>query len=160
MNLEIIFANYQSPKHAQHIVELLNAYSEDPMGGGKPLPEEVKQNLVAGLAARDYAHTVIAYLDNEPAGLINVFDAFSSFKAKPLMNIHDVVVLAKFRGLGLSQKMLNKVEELAKEKGCCKLTLEVLSGNAVAKSAYEKFGFTGYELDPKAGQALFWEKEL
>lgn len=160
MTSELIFADYLNPKHAQHIVDLLNAYAEEPMGGGKPLAEEVKQNLVAGLAARNYAHKVIAYIDGEPAGLVNVFEAFSTFKAKPLMNIHDVVVIPEYRGLGLSQKMLEKVEELAKEKGCCKLTLEVLSGNAVAKSAYEKFGFSGYELDPKAGQALFWQKEI
>jgi len=38
--------------------------------------------------------------------------------------------------------------------------LEVLSNNEVAKSAYSKFGFSGYELDPKAGAALFWQKTL
>ena len=56
--------------------------------------------------------------------------------------------------------MLNKVEEIALAKGCCKVTLEVLSNNIVAKSAYLKFGFAGYELDPKAGSALFWQKTL
>ncbi|MFT5906124.1 MAG: ribosomal protein S18 acetylase RimI-like enzyme, partial [Cryomorphaceae bacterium] len=42
----------------------------------------------------------------------------------------------------------------------CKITLEVLSKNEVAKSAYQKFGFSGYELDPEAGKALFWEKPI
>jgi len=37
---------------------------------------------------------------------------------------------------GISQMMLEKVEEIAKEKGCCKITLEVLSNNEVAKSSY------------------------
>ena len=32
--------------------------------------------------------------------------------------------------------------------------------NEIAKSAYHKFGFTGYELDPEAGTAQFWEKPL
>ena len=56
--------------------------------------------------------------------------------------------------------MLDEVERIAKEKGCCKLTLEVLEGNIVAKKAYEKFGFSSYELDPATGKALFWEKVL
>jgi hypothetical protein len=43
-----------------------------------------------------------------------------------------VVVVNPFRGLGLSQKMLLKVEEIARQRGCCKITLEVLEGNAVA----------------------------
>ena len=56
--------------------------------------------------------------------------------------------------------MLAKVEEIAKAKGCCKITLEVLSNNEVAKASYAKYGFKGYELDPKAGHAIFWQKEL
>ena len=44
--------------------------------------------------------------------------------------------------------------------GCCKLTLEVLDGNAPAKAAYEKFGFASYELDPAVGGALCWQKKL
>ena len=61
---------------------------------------------------------------------------------------------------GISQMMLAKVEEIAKEKGCFKITLEVLSKNEVAKSSYSKYGFKGYELDPKAGYAFFWQKQL
>jgi ribosomal protein S18 acetylase RimI-like enzyme len=70
------------------------------------------------------------------------------------------MVSDKFRGHSISQKMLEKVEGIAKQKGCCKITLEVLSGNQVAKNAYLKFGFDGYELDPSAGNALFWQKKL
>lgn len=76
----------------------------------------------------------------------------------PLINIHDVVVVDEFRGLGLSQKMLSKVEEIATSKGCCKITLEVLEGNNVAKRSYIKFDFSGYELDPVMGKAVFWQK--
>jgi len=54
--------------------------------------------------------------------------------------------------------MLHEVEKIAKERGCCKLTLEVLEGNCSAKKSYEKFGFSGYELDSEVGKALFWQK--
>jgi len=43
------------------------------------------------------------------AGLVTCFELFSTFSCKPLINIHDVIVLKKFRGNGLSQKMLKKV---------------------------------------------------
>ena len=91
---------------------------------------------------------------------MNCFETYSSFKGKPLVNIHDVIVIKAFRGLGLSQLMLEKVEEIAKQKGCCKLTLEVLEGNEVAQHSYKKFGFEGYELDPAMGKAVFWQKSL
>nr|GFD20020.1 hypothetical protein [Tanacetum cinerariifolium] len=54
--------------------------------------------------------------------------------------------------------MLTKVEEIARQRGCCKMTLEVLEGNEVALGAYRKLGFSDYQLDPQMGRALFWQK--
>ena len=96
----------------------------------------------------------------QPAGLINCVDGFSTFNASPLVNIHDVIVLQKYRGQGLTDKMFELVETIAYEKGACKLTLEVLQGNKIAQNVYKKIGFSGYELDPSMGQAIFWEKAL
>lgn len=160
MKIEITKADYTSDKHKTEIPMLLDAYASDPMGGGKPLAAEVKNNLVDALSKLPHAFSVIAYVDDEPAGLVNCFEAFSTFLCKPLVNIHDVVVLKQYRGYDISQKMLEKVEDIATSKGCCKLTLEVLSNNSAAKSAYKKFGFSAYELDPEAGNALFWQKIL
>ena len=127
---------------------------------GFPLSDFVKTNLVKELSKIPHAFSVICYVDGQAAGLINCFEAFSTFNCKPLVNVHDIVVLSKYRGLGLSQIMLAKVEEKAKENGCCKITLEVLEGNEIARKSYKKFGFDGYELDPKMGKALFWQKVI
>lgn len=147
-------------KDGAALLQLLDHYARDPMGGGKPLCEEVKQHLIPQLQQRNDYLGVIAFLDNKPAGLINAFEGFSTFAARPLMNIHDVVVLPEFRGNGLAQRMMSELEYIARQRGCCKLTLEVLSNNTVAQSAYRKFGFGAYELDPEAGQALFWQKKI
>ena len=56
--------------------------------------------------------------------------------------------------------MLGLVEQQAIERGCCKLTLEVLEGNQAARRAYDKFGFQSYALNPELGHALCWEKSL
>ncbi|MEZ5535316.1 MAG: GNAT family N-acetyltransferase [Thiolinea sp.] len=160
MNIEIIKADYYNEKHAREIPALLDAYARDPMGGGVPLIDAVKDNLVSELAKRPHAFSIIAYADGQPAGLTNCIEAFSTFACKPLINIHDLMVLEAFRGQGISQKMLEKVEEEAKARDCCKITLEVLSNNEIAKSSYRKFGFAGYELDPTAGTAVFWQKTL
>ncbi len=42
--------------------------------------------------------------------------------------------------------MLQKVREIARQRGCCKITLEVLEGNDVAQAAYRKFGFDESDL--------------
>ena len=160
MNIEVIKVNYLNEQHEKEVPMLLDAYASDPMGGGKALDKYVKNNLVKELAKLPHAFSVIAYVDGQPSGLVNCFEAFSTFSCKPLINIHDFIVLSRYRGNGISQIMLDKVEEIAKLKNCCKITLEVLGNNEVAKSAYRKFGFSDYELDPEAGTALFWQKSL
>ena len=160
MKRNIVLADYSDKQHSKDIISLLNDYALDPMGGSKALSDYAKENLVSELSKQQGAVSVLAYVDDKPAGLINSFLGFSTFKCKPLLNIHDVVVSKDYRGTGLCQKMLDKVEEIAKERNCCKLTLEVLEGNTAAKNAYIKYGFEAYELDPAVGKALFWEKTL
>lgn len=160
MTIEIRLADYNNPTDAQVIVELLNGYAQDPMGGGEPLMASTQQNLVGALAKIPHAFSVLCFVDNQAAGLINCFEGFSTFKCKPIINVHDVTVVGEFRGLGLSLKMMDKVEDIARERGACKITLEVLEGNKVAQGSYLKFGFSSYELDPKMGKAMFWEKPL
>ena len=160
MKIEVKKADYRDAKQAKEVACLLNAYASDPMGGGKPLSGHIMDNLASELSKLPHAFSVIAYVDSQPAGLANCFEMFSTFLCKPLINVHDMVVLQEFRGLGLSHKILAKVEQIAIQKGCCKLTLEVLSENNAARSSYEKFGFKNYELDPALGHALFWQKLL
>ncbi|MCO8161862.1 GNAT family N-acetyltransferase [Pseudomonas sp. 21LCFQ010] len=156
----VLQASYTNPVHAQALGTLLNHYAEDVMGGGESLSLDTRQQLASELAKRPHAFSVLAFIAGEPVGLVNCFEGFSTFVCRPLVNIHDVVVLSSHRGLGISQKMLAKVEEIARQRGCCKLTLEVLEGNEVAKAAYKKQGFDGYQLDPQMGRAMFWQKVL
>jgi ribosomal protein S18 acetylase RimI-like enzyme len=158
--VEIIQADYGLPEHGEAIVRLMDAYASDPMGGGQGLSEFAKANLVAALGQCAMARSVLAIVEGEAAGLINCFEGFSTFACAPLLNVHDVIVLPEFRGRGLSKLMFAKVEAIAREMGCCKLTLEVLAGNALAQGAYRSVGFAGFELDPAMGQALFWQKQL
>ncbi|TCS43136.1 GNAT family N-acetyltransferase [Reinekea marinisedimentorum] len=160
MKIAIEQVDYRDNTQAEQLVGLLNDYAKDAMGGGEPLPEFVKSNLAVALQDVPGAVSFICYVEGEPAGFINCIPGFSTFKCKPLLNIHDLAVNKKFRGLGLSQKLLAAAEQTARDRGCCKVTLEVLSGNDVAKNSYRKFGFADYQLDEKAGTALFWQKDL
>lgn len=158
MSTEVIIANYLDRIQADDIVYLLNCYAEEPMGGGQPLSEYARANLAPELAQIPYAFSVLCYVDGKPAGLANCFEGFSTFKCKPLINIHDLMVESDYRGKGISQKLLQKVEEIATSKGCCKITLEVLAGNSIAQNAYLKYGFEPYKLNKEDGNAEFWQK--
>lgn len=158
--IKITEADLALPEHATALIHLLDEYSQDPMGGGKALPGHVRNHIVEELNKRENAHVILAFVDGAPAGLLTCIEGFSTFACRPLLNIHDAVVSAKYRGRGLCRQMLEAAEALAGRLGCCKMTLEVLEGNAVAQAAYRSFGFASYELDPQMGKAMFWEKKL
>lgn len=158
--MQIIEADLSEPRNAAAVVTLLNSYACSPEGGGKPLPRTVQENLAPRLRERNDAVVVLAYEEETPVGLIICIEGFSSFACQPLLNIHDVFVAPEFRGTGLAGQLFEFVEQIARARGFCKLTLEVLEGNQRAQAAYRKFGFNGYELDPQMGRALFWEKKL
>jgi ribosomal protein S18 acetylase RimI-like enzyme len=161
--IRVVRADYANPIHAAALVMLLDAYASDPMGGGEPLSDFAKANLVPSLAARPQAYTVLAFAsadDSVPVGLVNSIEGFSTFKCQPLVNVHDVAVLPGYRGQRIGEQMLELVETIARERGACKLTLEVLSGNTGAEKLYRRVGFAYYELDPAMGQAGFMQKWL
>ncbi len=153
-------AMYADPVHASALVTLLDAYASDPAGGGEGLSEFAKSHLVASLAARPQAYSVLAFEGDQPVGLVNCIEGFSTFACRPLVNVHDVAVLARHRGRGIAERMLALAEAIARERGAVKLTLEVLSGNQGAMRLYQRLGFAGYQLDPAMGTAVFLQKWL
>lgn len=161
--IRVCQADYGRIDHAAAVVSLLDAYARDPMGGAEPLSDFARTNLVAALAARPQAFSVLAFggVDGEtPVGLVNCIEGFSTFACRPLVNIHDVVVLDGYRGQRVAEAMLGLAEQIARQRGACKLTLEVLQGNAGAIRLYQRVGFANYQLDPAMGHAQFWQKWL
>jgi ribosomal protein S18 acetylase RimI-like enzyme len=164
--IHVIEADYTDPAHAQVLVRLLDLYARDPMGGGEGLSAFAKANVVSELARRPQAFSVLAFardeagVEDEAVGLVNCMEGFSTFACRALVNIHDVIVDSRYRGRRVAHSMLQKAEQIARARGACKLTLEVLQGNAGAVRAYQQFGFAGYQLGGAAGTAMFLQKWL
>jgi len=161
--LTLCQADYANPQHMRALLDLLDGYARDPMGGAEPLSDFARANLPQALAARPFMFSVLAFDESQgklPVGLVNCVEGFSTFACQPLVNVHDVVVLASRRGQRVAEQMLTLVEQLARARGACKLTLEVLEGNASAQKLYRRLGFDNYQLDPAMGQAQFMQKWL
>lgn len=141
-------ADLHSLSDAAIIVDLVDDYAQDPMGGGSPLSAEVKANMVPGMQATPGALVIIAEFDGTPVGLANCFTAYSTFRAQPLINIHDLCVHHDWRGKGIGSALLDAVADEARRRGCCKVTLEVREDNP-ARKLYER---NGYKSEP----VLMW----
>ena len=159
-DVRIAAVDLDDPAQAASFLALLDHYARDPMGGGEALRPEVQAGLIAALGAQPGFHGAMAWRGDEAIGLINCFTGFSTFAAKPLLNVHDIIVRQDERGRGIGQSLLAWAEARAREIGACKLTLEVLSRNERAMASYRRAGFVPYELDPAAGQALLLQKKL
>ena len=144
--IHIIEADYDHPRHAADLVAMLDAYARDPMGGGRPIAEDVKARLIPMLKAHPTSFTFLAYLGDpadggEAVGILNGFVGYSTFAAQPLINIHDVSVNSAARRMGVARQMLDAVKTKAIELGCCKITLEVRDDNPAAQKLYQSYGF-------------------
>jgi ribosomal protein S18 acetylase RimI-like enzyme len=104
--------------------------------------------------------SLLAWVGDECVGMTNCLWGYSTFAAQPLVNIHDLGVQKEYRGMGISTALLSAVETHAGSRNACKVTLEVLGNNLIAKASYSKFGFNAYELSVGTGKAEFWQKYL
>ena len=156
----VIEADLERADHQQAVRDLIDAYARDPMGNGAPLNAAVKDALIPGLRAHPTTRIFLAYIGELAVGIAVCFVGFSTFAARPLLNIHDLAVLPGHRGAGVGRRLLAAVEEKALAMGCCKLTLEVLENNLRAMAVYAAAGFVQAVYQEAAGGALFFAKPL
>ena len=125
------------------------------MGDTEPLNKLEQLRLVDGLANHPTAEVLFALTDSKIVGLATCFVNFSTFTVKSYLYIHDIVVLAEYRGKGIGKMLMQKLIEISQGRKYCKITLEVREDNATAKALYKSLGFG--ECEPKMN---FWNLSL
>src|SRR5437773_7191604 len=158
--IRIVEADLSLPAHQEAVLAMVDAYSRDAMGDGKLLDQDVRTQLIPGLRRHPTTLIFLAFDGDRPVGAAVCFISFSTFAAKPLINIHDFVVLTASRGKGVGRRLLDAVEDKARELDCCKLTLEVMDNNHHALRMYRAAGFVRYALQEETGTAIFMSKPL
>jgi len=155
MDMIFEFCDFENPEHLNALTELTNHYMTDPMGGAEPLNKLQQLRLVDGLANHPTAEVLFAITDAKAVGLATCFVNFSTFKVKPYLYIHDIVVLDEYRGKGIGKGLMQKLIEISAERKYCKVTLEVREDNPTAQSLYKSLGFD--ECEPRMH---FWTKNI
>jgi len=158
-SLYIVQADLNDQQHQEAVLEMTCAYARDPMGNGADLLSDVQTRLIERLRAHPTTLIFLAFAQHQAIGIATCFLGFSTFTARPLINIHDLYVIQAYRGRGIGRQLLEAVEKKARELDCCKLTLEVQENNP-ALALYHRFGFTGGQYQEEAGGVLFRVKQL
>lgn len=154
-NIQIIEGDLDNLEHAEKFLELTAAYMCDEMGGADAWSEEQKVNVVREMKDHPCALILFAKAEGKIVGICTCFYAYSTFLAKPLLNIHDIYVDESVRGNGVGKKLVQSVEEIAREKNCGKVTLEVRKDNLNARDLYKSQGFK-----EAPHSMFFWIKNL
>ena len=157
---KIVIADLDRKGHQRAVVDLLDVFSRDIMGNSRPMAADVRARLIPGLRAHPTTLILLAFAEGRPVGLAVCFHGFSTFAARPLINIHDFIVLPEARGLGIGRRLLAAVEEKARSQGCCKVTLEVQENNHRARQVYAAAGFRQATYAEAAGGALALTKPI
>ena len=140
-NIRVRRALLGLPEDAAAYRAMLNHYATDPLGQGKPLDEATLDKVLQDLSEHPSVLPYLAFLDDKPVGFATCFLGYSTFKAAPLVNIHDIVVLKDYRRHGIGTALLETIAKEARLIGCCRLTLEVRDDNPAAMALYRKNGF-------------------
>lgn len=138
---DFALCDFDNPCHCRALCTLLNEYMADPMGDFPQHNDEQNKKLIEDMKSHPTSITLFILSDNKPVGLVNAYMNYSTFRLKQYINIHDVFVEPEYRGRGLSKKLISKMKEIAKDNGCCKISLEVRHDNIPAQMCYKSQGF-------------------
>ncbi|HRI44107.1 MAG TPA: GNAT family N-acetyltransferase [Fimbriimonadaceae bacterium] len=125
------------------VVAMTQAYARDPQGLGSEIETDIAGRLPGFLAAHPAALLFLACDGDQAVGIATCALSFSTFKARPILNIHDLSVRSDRRGEGIARRLFEAVEAEARSLNCCRISLEVGATNEHARNVYAAWGFRG-----------------
>jgi len=148
-------ADLKNPEDIFSIIKVLDNYKKDSMGSSPPYT--IKERKILANKFRDHPNILVflIFSKKELVGGAVCFTTFSTFLVGDVINIHDICILKKFRGLGLGRLLMEFIINKARELTCAKVTLEVREDNSVARNLYSSLGFK--ESTPVMN---FWSKKI
>ncbi len=153
--VKIIRGDLSKNEHVEHFVRLTSEFMADEMGGKISWTKDQKDKVVNDMRIHPCSIILFAIVNGKYAGLCTCFFAYSTFLAKPLLNIHDIYIEESLRGHGIGKKMVKAVEGVAERNNCGKITLEVRKDNLNARDLYKSQGFTEAPCS-----RFFWVKKI
>ena len=90
--------------------------------------------------AKPFAEVLLALENAEPVGFAVYFHNFSTWLGRPGLYLEDLFVRPEKRGKGYGRALLERLAQIAKERGCGRMEWAVLDWNDPAIQFYRKLG--------------------
>ena len=95
---------------------------------------------------------ILAFVDDEPAGLALFHPRFSTWLGRPGMYLEDLYVAEEARGLGVGRRLMARLAAIAVERGWGRIDFQVLDWNP-ARDFYHRLG-----MQHLGGMAALWRR--
>lgn len=102
---------------------------------------EAAHRFLAVRQAAGESLLLIAELEGEPVGFVQLYPFFSSVRLTRLLVLNDLYVAEGARRAGVARALLGGAAELARDRGCTGLMLETADDNVAAQALYDKLGW-------------------
>jgi len=90
--------------------------------------------------AKPSAEVLLALENGEPVGFAVFFHNFSTWLGRPGLYLEDLFVRPEERGKGYGRALLERLAQIAQERGCGRMEWAVLDWNDPAIEFYRKLG--------------------
>ncbi len=100
--------------------------------------EEQLREVLFG--AKPAAEVLLAFEEREPVGFAIYFFNFSTWLGRPGLYLEDLFVHPEHRAKGFGRTLLQRLAQIAQERGCGRMEWAVLDWNEPAMGFYKKLG--------------------
>ena len=117
------------------LIRALAAYEKAPEAVVATEPDLVRH----GFGPDPQFEAILAFVDDEPAGLALFHSRFSTWLGRQGMYLEDLYVTEAARGLGVGRRLMGRLAAIAVERGWGRLDFQVLDWNP-ARGFYHRLG--------------------
>ncbi|MDR3426002.1 GNAT family N-acetyltransferase [Silvimonas sp.] len=102
------------------------------------------RNYLAERLAKLQSVLLLAEIDAQAAGFIQLYPGFCSLAAAPFWTLYDLFVAETARGHGIARLLMEKARQHGEATGAVRIDLSTAHSNTTAQALYESLG---YEMD-------------
>lgn len=107
-------------------------------GGVDATPADLERD---GFGEKPLFEALLAERDGRAVGMLTFLPLYSSWRGRPALLIHDLYVREAARGSGAGKALVTRLGEIGRQRGCCRIDVNVLDWNQRARAFYAGLGF-------------------
>ncbi len=128
------------PERAPQLAPLIHALATEEQADPAPIDEIA--NVVEALLRSGASDFLLATIDDEPVGCLQIAYRLSTWQAQPYAYLEDFYLAPHVRGRGVGTKLLDYALQRAEGQRSDYIMLDVRADNSAAQRLYTRFGFS------------------